>query len=346
MRVAVLNNAVPFVRGGAEFLAEWLTERLRQFGHTATLIRIPFGWDPPERILDSMLACKMLSLKNCDRVIALKFPVYLVEHDNKVLWLLHQFRQAYDLWVTPLKFLPDDSRGGDIRDTIHCADNDSLRKARRIYTNSRVTSDRLQRFNGLGSEVLFPPLQNPEQYRCEQFGDYIFCPSRMNDAKRQHLLVESMAFTRSAARLVIAGRPEDPTYLNRIQECIDRHDIRYKVEVLPDFISDEHKAELFSRALGCAYIPYDEDSYGYVTMEAFQSRKPVITCSDSGGIDILVRDGHTGRIVGPDPREIAAAIDHLYESRGHARDMGEAGYKLMQDMGITWENVIGRLTAA
>src|SRR5688500_3401217 len=140
VRVVVINNAVPFVRGGAEYLAEWLTDRLSRFGHTATLIRIPFGWDPPERILDSMLACRMLSLKNCDRVIALKFPVYLVEHDNKVLWLLHQFRQAYDLWGTPLQFLPDDSRGTGIRDVIRQSDNESLSKARRIYTNSRVTS--------------------------------------------------------------------------------------------------------------------------------------------------------------------------------------------------------------
>ena len=188
-------------------------------------------------------------------------------------------------------------------------------------------------------------MQAPEQYHCEEYGDYIFCPSRMNDAKRQHLLVQCMAFTRTPVRLVVAGRPEDSRYLDRIQECIARHNLGHKVDVIPHFIAEEHKAALFSRALGCAYIPYDEDSYGYVTMEAFQSKKPVITCSDSGGIDILVRNGHTGMIVAPDARELAAAFDELYADRKRAREMGEAGYGLMQDMGITWENVIARLTA-
>lgn len=332
------------MRGGAEYLAEWLTDRLIRSGHSATLIRIPFCWNPPERILDSMLACQMLEIRNCDLVIPLKFPAYLVEHDNKVLWLLHQFRQAYDLWDTPLQFLPADDYGRHIRDIIRRTDTAVLSKARHIYTNSRVTSERLQSFNHLGSEVLFPPLQTPEQYSCEDYGDFIFCPSRMNDAKRQHLLVESMVFTRTPVRLVIAGQPEDPSYLDRINQSIARDNIAYKVEVLPSFISDEDKAALFSRALGCAYIPYDEDSYGYVTMEAFQSKKPVITCSDSGGIDILVRDGHTGRIVRPEAEDLAAAMDELYLDRVKARDMGESGYSLMHDMGINWETVITRLT--
>ena len=30
------------------------------------------------------------------------------------------------------------------------------------------------------------------------------------------------------------------------------------------------------------FAPFDED-YGYVTLEAFEARKPVVTASDSGG---------------------------------------------------------------
>jgi glycosyltransferase involved in cell wall biosynthesis len=344
VKIAVVNNAVPFLRGGAEFLADWLTERLQQFGHSAMLVRIPFRWDPPEKILDTMLACQMIGIANCDRVIPLKFPAYLVPHPNKVLWLLHQFRQAYDLWGTPLQFLPDDEYGAGIRNAIRAADNAALSKAR-IYTNSRVTSERLMHFNGIASEVLFPPLQNPEQYRCDTFGDYIFCPSRINDAKRQHLLVESMAFTRTPVRLIIAGKPEESVYLDRIRATVAKHDLSGKVTVIPEFISDETKVDLFAAALGCAYIPYDEDSYGYVTMESFESRKPVVTCTDSGGIDILVRSGDTGLIVAPEPCALAEAFDALYDDRQRAREMGKAGRDMMYRMGINWENVIARLTS-
>lgn len=31
-----------------------------------------------------------------DLVVPMKFPSYLVRHPNKVVWLIHQFRQAYD----------------------------------------------------------------------------------------------------------------------------------------------------------------------------------------------------------------------------------------------------------
>ena len=345
MKIAVLNNAVPFVRGGAESLADWLTERLRARGFDTILVRIPFQWDPPERILDSLLACHMMRLRNCDRVIALKFPVYSVPHDNKVVWLLHQFRQAYDLWGTPLQFLPSDARGKRIRDIIRCSDTVSLSSGRGIYTNSHITSERLMKFNQLPSEVLYPPLQKPEQYHCAASDGYIFCPSRMNDAKRQHLLVEAMRYTRTPVRLVLAGRAEDPAYLLRLHEAVERGGLQDKVRILGTYISDEEKVELFSRALGCAYIPYDEDSYGYVTMEAFESRKPVITCTDAGGIDILVRNGQTGTIVPPRPEALAEAMDTLYSDPNKAKSMGEAGRDLMRAMNIDWDNVIQRLTA-
>lgn len=344
MKIVVLNNAVPFVRGGAEFLAEWLVQRLNQFGHSAMLVRIPFQWNPPEKILDSIVACKMMAVPNCDRVIALKFPAYLIPHEDKVLWLLHQFRQAYDLWGTPLQSLPDNSWGATIRDAVRMEDTRSL-SALRIYTNSRVTSERLIRFNGIGSEVLFPPLQAPEQYRCDDYGDYIVCPGRMNEAKRQHLLVESMQWTRTPVRLIIAGRPEDGEYLARMQRRVERFSLAEKVTIIPEFVSDELKTDLIASALACAYIPYDEDSYGYVTMEAFESRKAVLTCCDSGGTDILVRNGETGYVVPPEPEAIAEAFDDMFLHQERTRSMGAAGRELMHRMGINWDTVVARLTS-
>src|SRR5882724_8744385 len=118
MKVAVVTNCVPFLTGGAEHLARALTRKLAQAGHEALLVRIPFRWEPPEKILESMLACRLLRLPNVDRVVALKFPAYYIPHPNKVLWLLHQFRQAYDLWDTDLQSLPDSREGLEIRRLI------------------------------------------------------------------------------------------------------------------------------------------------------------------------------------------------------------------------------------
>ena len=102
MRVAVVTSVVPFVHGGAEVHARQLTLALRRSGHEVELVQIPFRWYPPEKILDHLMACRLLDLEESngtpiDRVIGLKFPAYHIKHSSKVLWILHQFRTAFDL---------------------------------------------------------------------------------------------------------------------------------------------------------------------------------------------------------------------------------------------------------
>ena len=193
MKVAVVTTQIPFVRGGAELLSEWLTEKLEEYGHRAELVRLPFAWSPPERIVQHILASRLVSLRPSDRVVAMKFPSYFVKHEDKVLWLLHQFRQAYELWGTPLQGFPTGPAAARVREAVLAADNAFLPEARAVYSNSSVTADRLERFNGLRAEVLHPPLRDESAYRCEGYGDYVFFPSRISPAKRQALLVEALA---------------------------------------------------------------------------------------------------------------------------------------------------------
>ena len=55
-------------------------------------------------------------------------------------------------------------------------------------------------------------------------------------------------------------------------------------------VSDEELLALYGRAAAIFFAPLNED-YGFVTVEAFSSRKPVVTCRDSGGITELVSVG-------------------------------------------------------
>jgi glycosyltransferase involved in cell wall biosynthesis len=345
MRIAILNNCVPFISGGAEHLAEALRRKLIEHGHEAMVVRLPFRWNPAEKIVDHILACRLINLRGVDRVIGLKFPAYYVPHPNKVLWLLHQFRQAYDLWGTAYQDIPETPEGLAIRQTIINADNKYLGEAAKIYTNSHVTGERLKKFNGLDSEVLFPPLERSDHFRCSGYGDYIFYPGRITGGKRQALVVESMKHVRSGVRLVIAGRPELPSDRETIERIVRENRLESRVDFIPRFISEEEKAQLLGGALGCAYTPYDEDSYGYLTLEAYHSRKPVITCSDSGGIAILVKNSETGLVTAPMPEAIASAMDQLYDDPKEASRMGNAGYDLMMTLGINWPTVVQKLTA-
>jgi glycosyltransferase involved in cell wall biosynthesis len=344
MKIGILNNAVPFVRGGAEHLADALRAKLCEYGHQALLVRIPFRWDTPSKILEHMLACRLMRMPGCDRVIALKFPAMYVPHENKVIWLLHQFRQVYDLWGTSLQGLPNSQEGREIRDFIFTADNSYLAEAKRIFTNSDVTSARLKKFNGLDSEVLHPPLLSNDQFSCSEYGDYVFAPGRINGAKRQSLLVESMEFCRSNVKLIVAGKAETKEDAETIKAIVRKRGLQNRVDFIERFITEDEKVEWLSRALACAYIPYDEDSYGYVTLESFLSKKPVLTCLDSGGIHELVKDHITGRIVASNAKALAAAMDALYENKASARRMGESGYDFAQTLDISWDRVIRVLT--
>jgi glycosyltransferase involved in cell wall biosynthesis len=98
-------------------------------------------------------------------------------------------------------------------------------------------------------------------------------------------------------------------------------------------------------ALACAYLPFEEDSYGYVSLEAYQACRPVVTCRDSGGTLEIVEDGVTGRIAAPDPISLARVLDELAADPAAARRMGHAGRRRMDELNISWDHVVERMLA-
>jgi glycosyltransferase involved in cell wall biosynthesis len=60
-------------------------------------------------------------------------------------------------------------------------------------------------------------------------------------------------------------------------------------------------------------------------MEAFRSKKPVLTCLDSGGPAEIVSVGRSGYVLLPEPFQIAQQLDAWAESAELAARMGENG---------------------
>lgn len=339
-----MSTIVPFVIGGGELIVDWLNKKLIEYGFSSESIKIPFQPCYTE-MLQQMLAIRLLDLTEyCDKLIAIRTPSYLIKHPDKVLWFIHHHRGAYDLWGTPYQDIPNTPEGLEIRDAIISADNLAFGEASKIYTNSKVISDRLKRFNGVNSEILYPPLMDSEKYHSGEFGKYIFYPSRMNGHKRQHLAIEAMQYTRSNVKLIVAGSPYPSEYSLRLEEIVREKKLTNKVKIISKWITDESKIELLANCLGCVYIPVDEDSYGYVSLEAYHSKKPVITCSDSGGTLEMVEDGINGFVCSADPKAIAESFDRLEFDRESARKMGQAGCDKIIAMGISWDNVVEKLT--
>jgi glycosyltransferase involved in cell wall biosynthesis len=343
LNVLVLTNMAPFIRGGAEELTEHLVINLRRHGVNAEAMRIPYTWDPAERLLDEIVICRSLRLWNADRVIALKFPAYHVPHDNKVLWLLHQHRQAYDLWDAGKSNIPNDDRGHEIRRLIRNADNETFASAKHVYTISKVTADRARRYNGIEAEVLMYPLNHPELFTPGDYGDYILAAGRVNSGKRQWLLVEAMRHVPRGIKLIVAGPPETESDAIDLKKRVAAAGLEDRVILDLRFLPRDELARLVSNARAVAYAPYDEDSVGYVTAEACNAAKAVITTTDSGGLLQLVIPGETGCVGAPDPESIAAAIAPLVDGTAEAMRLGRQARAHWQSLNITWPATVERL---
>lgn len=345
MRILLASTFVPFIEGGGRMMVHDLEAMLGRAGHEVDVLWVPYTSDW-NLVPEQMLALRLTDVSGAaDRLVAIRTPAYLLRHPHKVLWFIHHHRGAYDLWGTPYQDVPDTPAGRRVRQAIWTADNEAFGEARRIFTNSGVVSDRLLRFNGVQSEVLYPPLWEPERFRRGPYGDYLFYPSRLTSHKRQWLAIDAMRHVRSDARLVVAGAPDAPDQLDLLRDAIRQADVGDRVELIARWISEEEKIELMAGARAGIYIPVDEDSYGYPSLEAFHAGKPVITCTDSGGTLELIEDGRNGLVVAPDPVALAAAIDRLFEQEQLAPELGRDTARRMAELDISWDRVISAITA-
>jgi glycosyltransferase involved in cell wall biosynthesis len=342
MRLAVCMPQVPFERGGTEIFADGLVDALREHGHEADLVTVPYKWYPGEQVLTHAFVWRMIDLDEAtgrpiDAVIATKFPSYGIRHRNKIVWLLHQFRQAWDLDRTELGQFSESAEDRALRRKVLEFDRVALAEARKIFTTSSIVAGRLRDSTGLDAEVLAPP-PAPLDFHCEAYDDFILSVNRLDRAKRIDLLIEAAARARDVS-VVIAGDGPDRERLERLaQERGLNGRARFTGRV-----SDAELAELYARCLGVYYAPVDED-YGLVPYEAFLSQKPVITATDAGGPLDIVRDRETGLVVAPTVDDLARACTWLREHRDEAQTLGRAGRAVAS--AVTWDACVERLLAA
>lgn len=345
MRIAIATVQVPFITGGAEILTNMLLDELRKRGHQAEVITIPFKWYPSKQLINCMMMGRMMDLtevngEKIDCVIAMKFPAYYTKHENKVLWLMHQHRQAYDLWGTEYGDLHTLSEGNKIKSLITNCDNEYINESKKVFTIAKNTSDRLKKYNGINSKTLYHPPLNYEKLHCEDYGDYIFYASRIDPIKRQRLLVEAMKYCKTEVKAVIAGGGSKAE-IDYINNLIKKHGLEKKVK-MAGFISEEDKINYYANCLGIYFGAYNED-YGYITLEGLFSEKPVIVHIDSGGPLEFIEDGYNGFIVEDDARIIAEKIDFLYDNKNEARRLGKNGRQSLMDKNMNWDHIISQL---
>ena len=341
MRIAVCAPQVPFARGGAEIFAEDLVTELRARAHEADLVTVPYKWYPGERVLSQAFLWRLLDLdeadgRTIDLVIATKFPSYAVRHRNKVVWLLHQFRQAYELDRTPLGQFGESAEDRAARRAVQRLDRVALAEARKLFATSRNVADRLERATGLRAEVMPHPPQELA-YRTESYDDFVLSVGRLDRAKRHELLLDALAADASLRCVIVGDGPDR----ERLEEVAERHRLDGRAR-FAGRVDDEQLADLYARCLAVYYAPVDED-FGMVPYEAFLAEKPVVTTTDAGGPLEVVTDRRTGIVCEPRAADVAAACSWLRDHVDDAKEWGRAGKEIARR--VSWDETIQRLLA-
>ena len=325
-------------------IARSLVQALREAGHTADIVVTPqnrFGRQASAYVANWLTDVGTSDGRKVDQVISLRYPSYAVRHDNDVCWLNHTMREYYDLWprfsasLSPRALVKERVR----RTLMHRADRYLLGKnVRRLLVQSRTVQQRLSMWPEVHSSVLYPPAPQ-RAYRCDEYGDYIFMASRLTPLKRVQLLIDALATPDGRGiQAVISGEGEDE---DRLAAAIEKAGVADRVRLV-GHLPDDGIVDHYARCRAVCFPPWQED-YGFVTVEAFASRKAVVTCTDSGGPAELVQHGYNGFVCDPEPAALARTLRAVTEDRELATRMGTAAYET--GLKLNWPDAVRQLTA-
>jgi len=324
LRVAILTAGPSSgAKGGAERFYAGLQEGFTALGFQAELIAVKADEPDFDTILSNYRRCAELDLSNYDLVVSTKVPTYAVKHPNHVLYLVHTVRVFDDMFHTT--FNPLYNVHYVQRSQLHRVDFEASSHVKARFAIGHEVARRLYRWRGLDCEVLHPPL-GFNQFRTGHTGDYFFLPGRLHPWKRVDLLIEAVKSSALPLKLVLAGTGEAEKDLKALAADDER------IQFLGP-IDDDQLVKLYANCLAVPFIPLRED-YGYVTLEAFASGKPVLTCKDSGEPSHFVRPFETGLVVTSDKNSIREGLEWLWRNPNDALVMGERATKSIE--GMSW----------
>jgi glycosyltransferase involved in cell wall biosynthesis len=337
---------VPFVYGGGRNIVNWLHESFLAQNIDSEVIWLPQSEDS-SNVIEQMADFRTLDFSFADQVITIRPQSHAIKHERKKIWLIHQNRGYYDLWNTSHSIVPNNSKHRKIRSELIKLDTEYLTEAKKIFVNSKNMQKRLLKFNQIQSEVLYPHL--PSHLR--EFNDSVNTEdnstlvyiSRIEHFKRQHLILESFRYVQSNSKLILGGQLINPGYGKYLKYLIWRWNLQGRVQFIPSFIPESEKNELIQNSMALVYIPFDEDSYGYPSLEASLHGKPILTTSDSGGVLEYVDHLKNGYISKPDPKDLAKWIDYIRFNCSINRSLGELNRHTPAKLNISWEKVVRSL---
>lgn len=155
--------------------------------------------------------------------------------------------------------------------------------------NSELSLERAKKRKLLYSKkvnVIYPPteIKYIENIKTKNNG-YFFYPSRINNPKRQDLLVKSwkvFSEKHPDEKLIIAGSMENKKYYNHIKKLSENIP---NIEIKTN-INNNDFLRLYKECKAVIFIPFMED-FGIVPFEALAFGKPVIAVDKGGYVKLI-----------------------------------------------------------
>lgn len=297
-----------------------------------------------------------LDLHRFDVVLTTQPPTYLADHRRKVALFYHQARQFYDLSEVYVKSgFAEPEVHEAARRSVHQIDGTTVGDVRHWLAGSATSAARLRHYWSIPEDRISlyqapPACDVPDAPPAYDPTGPLLHVGRMEWPKRPELLANALHLLEADRACVFVGDgsredlvrsldaelyangpsvlPESQTWQNRGIYTGGWQPHGGSASGRIGFVGSVDNTTRDRSYLSASAViapAYNED-YGLTALEAMSFARPVIVCSDGGGLTELVEHGVTGLVAEPDPQSLAAAMDHLLANPDLAAELGRAGY--------------------
>ena len=130
--------------------------------------------------------------------------------------------------------------------------------------------------------------------------------------------------------VTIAGTWQSDLEHATTEQLLDQLNLRSRCHFTGEIFGDA-KLSAFLNHDVFVFPPVEPEGLPWVLLEAMSARLPVVT-TNQGAIAEVVADGTTGYIVHPESEPVAAAVCRLLDDPAHARAMGAAGRRRVEQL--------------
>lgn len=206
---------------------------------------------------------------------------------------------------------------------IRWDDQRCVRGIDKILVNSKNVQNRITRFYGRDSTVLYPPVDTTK-FRFIEFGDFYLSTGRLDPIKRVDLIVKAFQKMPDKKLAVVGGGPS----YNQIRSMVEGYE---NIKVMGWASDEKELSELYGKCIATLYVSYKED-FGMIPIESMAAGKSCIGSNEGGMKETIIHE-KTGLLIEPSVENIIKAVEWMTPERaeGMRKDCEKRAEEFSED---------------